>query len=287
MRNSFTNATHNEEFARNGYVLVKNAVPKGDLEAIFPHDYPAFIGYRKHHFTSHDTDDAATKTRVIEDIRKVLDTHTTSYLDRYKAVVSSFHVKTPGKRSKLKIHQNPTFVDESKFSSIVCWAPLQDVSVSNGTMFIIPGTQRLFPTYRIANFTEESYLERIESKLIRKHKEVMEMKVGDLLFFDDAVFHGSFPNRSDAVRICIAQVLIPEEAPLWTCHKEASKVRVMEVPDDYYERMSEKSYRESLPDLSLVTELTDANDGRKLKYKEFRAAYDRHFERIDLATAGE
>jgi hypothetical protein len=274
VRKPFKSNAHNIFFARNGYVLLPQAVRAEDLQAIFPANYLAFKHYRDHHFTSHDSPDPAMKLQVTRDIERVLAPVVSQVLESYRPVVSSFHVKLPDDRSKLKIHQNPTFVDEAFYSSLVCWAPLQPVNRRNGTLFIIPGTHRMFPTYRVANFVEEKWLDKIEQKLIRRHAVDFDLSPGDLLFFDDAVFHGSFPNRSDEVRISIAQVNVPAESELLYCRKNGGDIELLQVADEFYVRMSEPGYMEDRPDIRPFRTIPRNKTQNQLKYSEFKSLYD-------------
>ncbi len=48
----------------------------------------------------------------------------------------------------MPIHQNWTFVDEDKFTSVSVWVPLCDVSRFNGTLEVVPKTHNTLTKYR-------------------------------------------------------------------------------------------------------------------------------------------
>ena len=120
------------------------------------------------------------------------------YLQDIKVVCGAFIAKNPGPESGMCVHQDMSLVDESRFTGINIWVPLTDLSIKNGTLFVLPGSHRLFPTYRGSSIPE--FFEAVNNDLI-DYLVPVEIKAGEAVFFDQSIIHYSPPNYSDAVRI--------------------------------------------------------------------------------------
>jgi ectoine hydroxylase-related dioxygenase (phytanoyl-CoA dioxygenase family) len=97
----------------------------------------------------------------------------------------------------MPVHQDMTLVDETEFTGINIWCPLIDLTKTNGVLYVLPGSHRLFPTYRgssIPNIYENVY-DVIENYMIPKF-----LKAGEAIIFDQSIIHYSPPNVSNEIR---------------------------------------------------------------------------------------
>lgn len=117
-----------------------------------------------------------------------------------EAYGGSFMLKPTGEKSLLAPHQDSSLTDETKFAAFYGWIPLQDVSVLNGCMHIIPGSHLWGNHYRSLDvpWLFEAYTDLLYQFIVP-----VEMKKGQLLIFDSALVHGSYPNLSDKIRISL------------------------------------------------------------------------------------
>lgn len=120
----------------------------------------------------------------------------------------SFLVKPAFFKNEMFLHQDWTFTDIKKHCTATLWVPLQDVDRANGCMTIVPKSHRFFNQF-ISSSLETA---RIPQEKINKVLEVP-MKVGEALIFNPLVFHGSYPNNTNAHRKIITAQIFPASAP--------------------------------------------------------------------------
>lgn len=79
------------------------------------------------------------------------------------------------------------------------WASLVPATVDNGCMQFVPGTHKLG---MVAHEQRERYLEIAEAELAPRLKDAVniEMNPGDVVLFNNLLFHQGLPNRSSSIR---------------------------------------------------------------------------------------
>ncbi|MDX2001062.1 MAG: phytanoyl-CoA dioxygenase family protein [Chitinophagales bacterium] len=123
---------------------------------------------------------------------------------------ATFFLKQPS-QGELGLHQDSTMVDFSEDFACYAWTPLQDVNEHNGCMFIIPKSHLFFKNYNSFTYRNtEIYLKEVVPDAIKK----IEMKAGEILFYDNRLFHGSFANQSSELRIAMNMLIVSDKAKL-------------------------------------------------------------------------
>jgi len=195
-----------ESFEKNGYVIVDFYTPEEVKAAedlyykIHPKEegfYPATYSFDKKFRDEMDKGIKAINSRQIE-----------NYFQDIRVVCGSFIVKTPGPASGMSIHQDMTLIDESKYTGINIWIPLVDLSVKNGSLFVIAGSHRIFPTYRGSSIRE--FFSDVMDDMYDYLQPVF-VKAGQAVIFDQSIIHFSPPNYTDSIRIV---------TNTYICHKE-------------------------------------------------------------------
>jgi hypothetical protein len=97
-------------------------------------------------------------------------------------------------------------VDESKFFSVYAWIPLSDTNLTNGALHVLPGSHLIGNRHRSLNVPWA--FSGMENEL-SSHMMPVEMKVGQVCFFEGALIHSSPPNLSDEVRVAVNYVIRP------------------------------------------------------------------------------
>ncbi len=120
-------------------------------------------------------------------------------------------LKPPSDKSSLSPHQDSSLIDETKFASFYGWIPIQDTQQENGCVYAVPGSHLWGNHYRsldvpwmFENFTD----------ILLKYAEPIEMKAGEILLFDSALIHGSYPNQSNKIRAALNLFFRPKDAYL-------------------------------------------------------------------------
>jgi hypothetical protein len=177
--------------------------------------------------------DMAYRKKVHDAIAEILTPVFESFFKDYKNIVNFFITKLPGPKSELNIHQDMTAMDETKYSPLSVWIPLQDVTEENGALCVMPRSHFMLSPYRSISF--EAPYGHLSSEIIRYLRPIR-LKAGQVLIFDPRILHHSLPNLSSSPRVAIVAGIFPEEAEIITCFKEPEPSATIELllqPDDF------------------------------------------------------
>ncbi|MCW5906350.1 MAG: phytanoyl-CoA dioxygenase family protein [Chitinophagales bacterium] len=228
-----------------------------------------------HQFTNKDggmfyslySDDIEYRKGVHSGIFDILKPVYDSYFNNYKTVINSFIVKTPGKGSDFSLHQDSTGLDESMWSPLSVWIPLQDTELTNGTLCVVPKSHKFFHPYRGISFA--SPFANYEN-LVRRYLLPINLNAGDILLFDNRLVHYSHLNLSHSPRVVVMSGIFPSEAKILSVYKDESvpnsPIEIYLQDDDFlitnkafYKDCTARPYRgevvrkiyDPLPDISM------------------------------------
>ena len=126
------------------------------------------------------------------------------------AVQSMFYFKPPGARGQ-DLHQDNFYLRVKPGTCMAAWVAVDDADADNGGMMCVPQTSMLDiacpePSDPALFFTTE----HVEPPA-GLEPQMMELKAGDVLFFNGSVIHGSTPNTSaDRFRRSLIFHYVPE-----------------------------------------------------------------------------
>jgi phytanoyl-CoA hydroxylase len=111
------------------------------------------------------------------------------------AVQSMFYFKPPGARGQ-DLHQDNFYLRVKPGTCMAAWVAVDDADAGNGGMMCVPQTATLDiacpePSDPSVSFTTE----HVEPPA-GLEPQMMQLKAGDVLFFNGSVIHGSTPNTS-------------------------------------------------------------------------------------------
>jgi hypothetical protein len=120
-------------------------------------------------------------------------------------------LKPVGIKSSLSPHQDSSLIDETQFPAFYGWVALQDTTIENGCMHVIPGSHLWGNHYRSLDvpWAFEKYTD-----LLLEYSQPIEMKAGEILLFDTALIHGSYPNNSKNLRAALNLFFKPKNAEM-------------------------------------------------------------------------
>jgi hypothetical protein len=147
-------------------------------------------------------------------IKDVLAPKTTALLKDCQIFTASYVIKEPGLQNIVPPHQDWTFVDENEFCSATVWTALVDVSEQNGALGVIPGSHKIFNHKRSSPSPQSKSPLADHIFTLFPFVEVIEMKAGESLIFDNRLIHASPPNLSDQARIAVGIGITQSEAKL-------------------------------------------------------------------------
>jgi len=193
----FRDEKHQSDFEKNGFVILPfyTAEEIKELEALYHRLHPQD---EKGFFPSTFSKDKKYRHEADEEIKRIGNRSIEKYCQDIKVVCGSFIVKSPGPESGMCVHQDMSLIDESRFTGINIWVPLVDLTIENGALFVLPGSHRIFPTYRGSSIPE--FFAPVMNDMIDYLHPVL-IKAGEAVFFDQSIIHFSPPNYSDKIRI--------------------------------------------------------------------------------------
>lgn len=199
-------------FDRNGFVklklLTENQVD--ELYRFFIANQARHATVSHLHHTTTDTMDSDLMRAVDEKLKSVLFPALQQVMNEIKPLAATYHIKEPGAGSQTGIHQDPTFVDESRFYSVNVWVALQDIGPRNGNLYFVPGSHNAVHSLRPMPVFPR-YYEHFSHKLPGKSVS-MPLKKGEAVAFSNATIHGATENASETIRLAATLLVCPQEA---------------------------------------------------------------------------
>lgn len=197
MKRVFVDPRLQETFEKDGYIIVDFYKPE-ETQAAIDLYYKLHPVNEKGFFPGTYSLDKTYRNEMDKGLKEIGSRSISSYLTDIKVICASYIVKTPGPESGMSIHQDMSLVDESRFTGINIWIPLVDLTIQNGALFVLPGSHRIFPTYRGSSIGE--FFGNVMDDMLDFLHPVL-IKAGQAVIFDQSIIHYSPPNYSDKIRI--------------------------------------------------------------------------------------
>jgi ectoine hydroxylase-related dioxygenase (phytanoyl-CoA dioxygenase family) len=136
--------------------------------------------------------------------------------------IGGFMVKEANTAGVLPLHQDWNITDESQYTSLQIWIPVDLSYPGNGGMFVLPMSHRFFQNYRSGSY---GIPDMPTEDFIRPYLADMIIPPGQALVFHNSLFHASYPNTSDQNRISAIISIYKKNAPLTYTHKNVATQR--------------------------------------------------------------
>jgi ectoine hydroxylase-related dioxygenase (phytanoyl-CoA dioxygenase family) len=175
--------------------------------------------------------DIAFRKKMNEKIKSVFTESIEKYFTNCTALGGSFVVKSKTQEERLHPHQDWNIVDETHYRSFNIWVPLVDLTEENGAIRVLPKSHLWGLNYRGPNIPE-SRPDKIET--IWNDMETLLMKAGEALIYDHRLYHASFPNKTDELRLATVFGIKPTEAEMNYYYGESEKIGVYKSSVDFF-----------------------------------------------------
>jgi ectoine hydroxylase-related dioxygenase (phytanoyl-CoA dioxygenase family) len=109
-------------------------------------------------------------------------------------------------------HQDPSYVDESRWGAANIWVPLVDIDADNGPLWVVSGSHRFNRGRRAFN---QSFVYAADQDALAELARPLLVRAGEAVVLAHSLFHFSPPNRSARPRPAIGAVLVERGAPLY------------------------------------------------------------------------
>ena len=204
-------------YAEHGYLVVRDALPRAEIEPVLAEatricrgELGPLEGLEP--VSERDPDDAVLRRyiachvahKVSPRLRRLL--HDERLVDvtreligpNVKCVHSVLFIKSPGEPGNAW-HQDEFFIPSRDRSITTAWVALDDVTVENGCLHVIPGSHRAGVLYPMRRHHDPD-LDRAEEAYGFPYSPedgvAIELEAGSVVFFNGYLLHGSYPNRS-------------------------------------------------------------------------------------------
>lgn len=225
MNKIFRDNELNQEFIKYGYVILNDKLSM-DFKKVYDFFNSLESKVDNKFYSSLWSSDNKYRTIVDSEIKRILTPFCESYLDSYLPFFSDLLVKKPSLNHKLNWHQDWTFTDERLFTQVFFWAPLQDVTIRNGCIMILPKSHLFFNSLRGGNIPSGLDYNKL-NELEKKYAQYIVLKKGDILVFNQSLLHASLPNRSLKNRLALGLYCLPKDAPKYHYHYDQVAKRIL------------------------------------------------------------
>lgn len=212
----FSNSEHHEQYEQlvdKGYIVLK-LLDSSEIEQLNL-SLSIFLKDRKIEkiFYTSGRDEAFVRDLAKKLTWPVVESKIFQLIDstRYDSNGCTFLLKPYGLESSLSPHQDSSLIDETKFAAFYGWIALQDTTIENGCMHAIPGSHLWGNHFRSLDvpWIFEKYTD-----LLLEYSQPIEMKAGEILLFDTALIHGSYPNKTNNLRAAVNLFFKPKNASM-------------------------------------------------------------------------
>jgi len=225
-----------KELVQQGFTIIPllSHIDIEKLKRLFRATEP-FSGVDKGFYTSIWSMNKEYRTQVDAGIKEILIPRMEGILADYKPVFANFMVKHAGDDTKLDAHQDWSFTTEPEFESLTIWIPLVSVTMENGALSIVPGSQKLtnYIRPRFANSPFQNHHDYIEHNMLQS----IAVSAGDAILMNSRCIHASPLNSSSYTRIAASVVLIPKDAPMTHYVQDPQDLKVvreLRVDSDFF-----------------------------------------------------
>jgi len=210
-------------------------------------------------------EDKSKRKEISDHLYALLLDRVESKFDNINLLGGAFISKSPGEKGILPLHQDWNLVDESKARSYNLWIPLVDVNEQNGAMRLLAGSHDKQTTFRGPNAVPVLYQ---LSEEVDKHMFSLNMKRGQAVLYDHALWHSSPQNQTDELRLALVMGALPTNEEMKYYHQKGDLVEeYMSHPTFFFEQE-----RDAGPEgLSLIRSFEHPN--KQLTQSKFEELY--------------
>jgi ectoine hydroxylase-related dioxygenase (phytanoyl-CoA dioxygenase family) len=190
-----------------------------------------YTGERSGFHSSVESTDLAYRRRVHERVIAALGEVIERDFADHQVINTALVVKWPGEDGVVPIHQDWTFVDETRFRSVNLYCALTPSDSSNGGLRVLPGSHLVAARVRCGRGWPQWYVDPAGA-LRPEDLDPLTFAVGEGAVLDNALLHCSMPNRTSEPRISVVVALAPREADLRHAYRRSDhEIDVYAVPD--------------------------------------------------------
>lgn len=229
----FKQAALQEEMEENGFVKIP-FLSDDEVEALSSFYTLGVEGNRSGFHCTMFSPESDYRKSVDQKIKEVFAARIDQNIGNARMLYANFMVKENGAESDFYLHQDWTYVDETRANSWAIWVPLTDTTVDNGALHVVPKTHRMTNNFRGPGIQDA--LEGLHESIRTEFGQPVEMKAGEAVLWDHRLVHFSPANVSGENRIAATVILVPEGEEVIHCRagKSDRDVNIYSVDTEFY-----------------------------------------------------
>lgn len=154
---------------------------------------------------------------------------------QFEVIYGVHLLKSNTDQGVLNPHQDSSHVDELLYSTYHVWIPITPPSPGFGTLEVIPFSHKLQIPYRSLNIP---WALRNHEMHLWKYMQQVELKAGQVVFFNSKLLHASGQNKTGQVRIAANSLIKPVVADFIHCYSEDStnfnEIELYKIDPEFY-----------------------------------------------------
>ena len=181
--------------------------------------------------SSHFNNEYSFNKKINDLLFKISETFLNENFTGYQNILAHFLIKNKNTKDYFNLHQDWGIVNEELYQTLHIWIAHQDTNKENGTLFLLPKSHRILNNLRSGSigipFLELDYE-------LKKNIHIINLRKGEVIVYNPAIFHGSFPNATNKSRIASLLAITDKNACLKYYHKNKdytlnSQIDVFEI----------------------------------------------------------
>ena len=215
-----------QELSEKGYLVLKNffsADAVNELREYHKNNQPRFFHYDAIINSVWHTDDVEYKMKTLEKIISVYTRFCDAYFVDFKIFGGSFVIKPPHGKGASHPHIDYGIVDEDNYRSFNLWAPLVELTKTNGALQVLEGSHRIKQVFRGPNIPDLTIDLR---EWFWENQKKFYLKPGDALLYDHRAIHGSKDNFSEQPRVAVSCAMTNADAQMMMYFQDAERKKV-------------------------------------------------------------
>lgn len=158
--------------------------------------------------------------------------------ENHRLFTASFVVKEKNPHGVVPPHQDWTFVDEQKYWSATIWCTLVDADLHNGALGLIRGSHKFYDHVRPSPSPQYEPPFKAQLFSIFPYLNILDMKAGQAVVFNNQTLHASLPNTKDETRVAFGLGITHRNAELRHFYllpnQEKARVHRYEVQPEFF-----------------------------------------------------
>ena len=220
-----------EALEKDGYVVISSFISSKQIQSLGEF-YAATVdqsGVSEPFYTTHWSSNADYRRKVNEFVQQELKENLNTYFGTNKCLLGYFLFKGPSSDGGVFMHKDWSLIDENEFVGYTLWIPLVDTTLKNGCFQVVPGSHVKDIKPR-GSFIPQEYTDVKEENFM-----ALPIRAGDVIVFDHRLLHASPPNRSNAERLSVGLIIVPECAKVihYFQQPNTGAIEIFEAGDDF------------------------------------------------------